>query len=88
VGLHRREHETLTESETPAMANKPSNHGKQWSVAEVARLAELAKGNTPTRVIEIKLDRTPAAVQNKAGEEGISLKPVNQRPYGTRKKGS
>jgi hypothetical protein len=34
----------------------------------------------------LKLGRSADAVRTKASEEGISLKPTNQRPYGTRKK--
>ena len=36
--------------------------------------------NTPTRVIGIKMGRTPAALYKKASQEGISLKPTNQSP--------
>lgn len=68
------------------MAKKPSNHGKEWTQAEDRQLRELARENTPTRVIGIKLGRTPGAVQNHASEEGISLKPTNQRPYNRQKK--
>jgi hypothetical protein len=60
------------------------NTGKPWSSADEAKLAELARGNTPTRVIGIKLGRTEDAVRSKAQEEGVSLKPNNQKPYGTR----
>jgi hypothetical protein len=49
--------------------------------AEVKQLRALAKGNTPTRVIGLKLGRTPAGVSSKAGQKRISLKPVNQSPY-------
>jgi hypothetical protein len=63
---------------------QPPNHGKHWTPQEVESLNRLAQGNTPTRVIGIKLGRTPEAVQAKASEEGISLEPHNQRPYGTR----
>jgi hypothetical protein len=59
--------------------------GTRWTDAELARLKTLAEGNTPTRVIALKLQRTAAAVQSKASEEGVSLKPVNQSPY-TRQK--
>jgi len=45
-------------------------------------LRSLAKGNTPTRVIGLKLGRTPGAVYTKASEKNISLKPTNQRPRG------
>lgn len=67
------------------MTKEPENHGKPWSKEDVRYLQELARGNTPTRVAAIKLLRTPDAVQNKASELGISLKPTNQSPYGTRK---
>jgi hypothetical protein len=67
------------------MAMIPSNHGKAWSQADVENLSKLAAGNTPTRVIGLKTGRTPAAVQSKASSKGISLKPTNQSPYGTKK---
>lgn len=67
------------------MAKPPSNHNKQWTDAEVKQLQKLADGNTPTRVIALKMNRTPAAIQSKASAEDISLKPTNQRPYGTQK---
>jgi len=63
----------------------PKNNGKQWTPAELKKLGELAKGNTPTRVIALKLQRTPAAVQTKASSEGISLKPTNQSPDNRRR---
>jgi hypothetical protein len=59
--------------------------GARWTDLEVARLKTLAEGNTPTRVIALKLQRPPAAVQSKASDEGVSLKPVNQSPYNRRK---
>ncbi|PYP90838.1 MAG: hypothetical protein DMG65_10030 [Candidatus Angelobacter sp. Gp1-AA117] len=62
------------------------NTGKQWSPADVKQLKQLAKGNTPTRVIGLKLGRTEDAVYSKASQEGISLSPTNQSPYGTKKK--
>jgi hypothetical protein len=65
------------------MAKPPKNSGKPWSAEEVKQLKALAKGNTPTRVMAIKLERTPIAVQAKATAEGISLKPANRSPYGT-----
>jgi hypothetical protein len=68
------------------MAKHPANHGKDWTASEVKQLQQLARGNTPTRVAALKLGRTPAAVQQKASTAGISLKPTNQRPYGTKKK--
>ncbi|GJE26246.1 hypothetical protein [Methylobacterium organophilum] len=67
------------------MAKKPTNSGKEWSPSEVRQLKELAKGNTPTRVIGLKMGRSPGAIQSKASEEGISLKPTNQSPYNRQK---
>ena len=57
------------------------NSGKEWTSKEVTDLRSLANQNTPTRVIGLKLGRTEAAVRTKAGDKGISLKPVNQTPY-------
>ena len=68
------------------MAERPSNHGKDWTAGDLKQLEKLTQQNTPTRVIALKLGRTPGAVAQKASFEGISLKPANQRPYGTRKK--
>lgn len=67
------------------MAKIPSNHGKQWNSNDVAQLQRLANQNTPTRVIGIKLGRTPESVYQKASEERIALKPTNQSPYNRRK---
>ena len=67
------------------MAKKPANHGKSWTNQEVNKLEQLAKQNTPTRVIGLKLGRTEEAIQSKASDEKISLKPTNQSPYGTKK---
>jgi hypothetical protein len=36
-------------------------------------------------VIALKLERTEDAIESKAQDEGISLKPTNQSPYGTQK---
>lgn len=67
------------------MAKQPANHGKSWSPKEVQQLQNLAKGNTPTRVIGLKMERTEDSVRSKANEEGISLKPTNQSPYNRQK---
>ena len=68
------------------MSKSTRNSGKGWQSAEVKQLRELAKENTPTRVIGLKLGRTEDAVRSKAQQEGVSLKPTNQSPYGTAKK--
>lgn len=67
------------------MAKTPANSGKGWSSADVRQLKQLAKGNTPTRVIGLKMGRSAGAVQSKASSEGVSLKPTNQSPYNRRK---
>lgn len=56
------------------------NTGKRWSQAEEHTLRELAAGNTPTRVIGLKLGRSEDAVRTRASEIGVSLKPTNQSP--------
>jgi hypothetical protein len=62
------------------------NTGKEWTDGEVKELKELAKQNTPTRVIGLKLGRTEGSVRTKASEKKVSLKPVNQAPYNRAKK--
>lgn len=63
------------------MAKYESNAGKHWTPAEVKQLKQMASGNTPTRVIGLKLGRPEAGVYSKASEKGISLSPTNQAPY-------
>jgi hypothetical protein len=66
------------------MPKKPANSGKSWSQSDMSQLKQLAKQNTPTRVIGLKMGRTPDAIASKASEQGVSLKPINQSPYGTK----
>jgi hypothetical protein len=65
------------------MSKSTRNNGKAWKPSNVSQLRQLAKQNTPTRVIGLKLGRTEAAVRAKASEKKIFLKPTNQSPYGT-----
>ena len=58
------------------------NTRQPWTAEEVKQLRQLAKGNTPTRVIGLKLGRTEAAIYAKARASKISLQPPNQSPYG------
>jgi hypothetical protein len=51
----------------------------------MTQLKSLIQQNTPTRVMGLKLNRTPVAVQQKANDVGLSTKPVNQSPYNRRK---
>jgi hypothetical protein len=67
------------------MAKTQGNHGKPWTGKDVKTLKDLAAHNTPTRVIGLKMGRTPDAVQTEASKKGISLKPMNQSPYNRRK---
>jgi DNA-binding NarL/FixJ family response regulator len=64
----------------------PKNAGKAWTPAQNQQLRSLAKGNTPTRVIGLKLGRSEGSVQSQASKIGQSLKPTNQSPYGSTKK--
>ena len=57
-----------------------------WSSDEVNSLRQLAKGNTPTGIISLKLKRPPAAIRSKAQREGISLSPANRSPYNRRRR--
>ena len=68
------------------MAKTERNSGKPWSTSDIQNLKKLAEGNTPTRVMGIKLGRTPEAIYTKASKEGIPLKPTNQSPYNRQKK--
>jgi hypothetical protein len=68
------------------MSKSTRNSGKAWTPSAKQELRHLAAGNTPTRVIGLKLGRTPAAVQSQAARQHTSLNPPNQRPYGTVKR--
>lgn len=67
------------------MTKSTRNSGKAWTPIETKSLKTLAAGNTPTRVIGLKLGRSESAVYSKASEQGVSLSPTNQSPYGTKK---
>ena len=67
------------------MAKTPSNHGTPLTPAQDSQLRQEVRQNTPTRVLGLHLGRTPGAVQQHASEIGVSLKPTNQSPYGTKK---
>jgi len=62
------------------------NMREPWSSADVRMLRQLAKGNTPTGVISLKMGRTPMAIRGKAQRERISLRPANRSPYNRRAK--
>jgi len=62
------------------------NTGKEWTAEDVKQLKQLARENTPTRIIGLKLGRTAGSVRTKASEKRVSLKPVNQSPYNRAKR--
>jgi hypothetical protein len=68
------------------MSKTPKNHGKPWTPAAIKQVKELAKGNTPTRIIGLKTGRTEDSIYGICSQKGISLAPTNQSPYGTKKK--
>lgn len=68
------------------MAKRPANDGKRWTPQDDTRLRQLARENTPTRVIALKMGRTADAIRSHASEIGQSLKPTNQSPYNRRRK--
>lgn len=67
------------------MSKSTRNTGRPWTASDKHQLRELAQENTPTRVIGLKLGRTPDAVQSQASRQGTSLKPPNQSPYNRKK---
>jgi len=68
------------------MAKYNRNTGKTWTKQDISSLKQLAKQNTPTGVMSIKLGRTEDAIRNKASENKVSLKPTNQSPYNRKAK--
>ena len=62
------------------MPKSTRNTGKPWTTADVRELHELARENTPTRVIGLKLGRTAGAVYQRASREDISLRPTTSDP--------
>lgn len=60
---------------------KKDNSGKCWTSTEIEKLIKLIKGNTPTKLIAYKMGRTKNAINSKAQDEKISLKPTNKSPY-------
>jgi hypothetical protein len=58
--------------------------GEPWETAELRELKSLAKQNTPTGVISVKLRRPPAATRSKAQREGVPLRPTNRSPHSRR----
>lgn len=62
------------------MADLPEyirNSRTPWSTADDRQLKTLAKQDTPTPVIGLKLGHTPAAIYSRASLLGVSLQPPN-----------
>lgn len=66
------------------MSKSTRNSGTRWTGQQETQLRQMAKQNTPTRVIAFKQGRTEDAIRAKAGELNVSLKPTNQSPYNRR----
>ena len=79
--LSRAEVQILSHERNLRMAKNNRNSGKAWTPSDTKQLRELATENTPTRVIGLKLGRTPDSIYNHASQNDISLKPTNQAPY-------
>jgi hypothetical protein len=65
------------------MPKSTHNSGWPWTDSDIGQLRQLARENTPTQVIGLKLGRTENVYQRASGER-VSLRPTNQRPYGRR----
>jgi hypothetical protein len=63
-----------------ANAKYKRNSREPWGRGDVQTLKQLARQNTPTRVMGLKLGRTEIVIRGKAQREGISLGPVNAPP--------
>jgi hypothetical protein len=63
------------------MAKSPASHRESWSRDDVAKLKKMA-ARRPAGIIAYELDRTVAAIRNKARAEGISMSPPERSPYG------
>lgn len=67
------------------MPKSTQNTGKAWTPADEKKVGLLARKNTPTRVMGLMLGRTEGAIQSKAQQLKVSLKPTNQSPYNRKK---
>jgi hypothetical protein len=56
--------------------------GQDWTEEDVKQLRELAGGNAPVGVRNVRLGRSEDAIRSKAQTDGISLSPPNRSPYG------
>ncbi len=61
----------------PKLPKYIRNTGKPWSDMDIQQLEKLAREDTPTPVIGLKLGRTISSVYTRASKQGISLMPPN-----------
>jgi hypothetical protein len=61
--------------------SRSTHNGQLWTSSETGKLGSLAKKNTTTRVIGLKIGRTERAVHSQAQRQGTSLQPTNQSPH-------
>ena len=78
LGIRRETPRAGTVQSLPPLPSIPPR--KPVTPAIVRQIEELAKENTPTRVIGGITGRTEASVRNIASTNHISLKPTNQSP--------
>jgi hypothetical protein len=78
--------EAFVRTKESLMAKYTRNTGKAITSSVVQQVRELARENTPTRVIGLKTGRTENSVRKIASDNNISLKPTNRSPYGTGRK--
>ena len=65
------------------MTKSTRNTGKPWSNQDVAQLKKLAKGNTPTRVMGLKLGRTEMLFTARRPSKISALNPpISRRTIG------
>lgn len=68
------------------MSKSNQNNGKRWTPQDLNTLGTLAKKNTPTPLIALKLGRTESSIRAKAQQNNVSLAPTNKSPYNRKPK--
>jgi hypothetical protein len=63
------------------MKKTQKNNGKPWTPSAIREVERLAAGNTPTRLIAVKTNRSEAAIRSIAARKGIYIRPANQSLY-------
>lgn len=63
------------------MPKTPPNHRQPITRQIISQVNHLARGNTPTGIIALKIGRTQNSVRSIASDNDISLHPTNKPPY-------